>query len=219
MIRRAYAGWLGGLVGLCVVAGCTTPATQKVPEFQVDPDVTNQVKFQKPAGMMIGWKVIHRTETKVIEKDPKTGEPVERTIVKTDIEDGWQTPQVTVPGHANYQCGSITILKLAKVPGREGKAYYCSLEMSPRTRVSDYYAAHTAIPVIFTDEDFDQIDGNNFVTKVVYLPVGPNQELALGGDVEMLVATRLDPGEDPIAEAKTKGDVLLIVRMGNRVPD
>jgi len=54
---------------------------------------------------------------------------------------------------------------------------------------------------------------------VVYLPAGEHQELALGGDVEMLVATRLDPGEDPIQEAQKKGQVLLVIRMGNRVPE
>ena len=220
MIRRLHAGWLSGLVGLCLVAGCAAPPQKpKEPPFQVDPEVTNQVTFQKPAGMQVGWKLLRKTEIKVMRKDPKTDTLVEKSIIKTEVEDGWQNPQVTAPGHANFRCGTETVMRLTNVPGRDKKVYYCSLEVRPRTRATNYYAAHTAIPVIFTDEDFDQVEGNNFVTKVVYLPVGANQELALGGDVEMLVATRLDPGEDPIAEAGMKGDILLIVRMGNRVAD
>lgn len=206
MIRRVHAGWIVGLAGLGLLAGCMSAPRSG---SSADPNVAHQVNFRKPEGMQIGWKNFIQTETMQEGK----------RVIQTTVEDGWQTPQVTVPGHANFKVGTVTILKLTNVSGRSDKAYYCSLEMRPRTPASEHYAAHTAIPVIFSDEDFDQVDGNNFVTKVVYLPTGPHQELALGGDVELLVATRLDPGDDPIAEAAKKGDVLLVVRMGNRVPD
>ena len=206
MIRRVHAGRIASLAGLCVLTGCAAPPRTGSPG---DPNVTHQVKFQKPEGMQIGWRVARQTETM---EDGKR-------IVRTTIEDGWQTPQIVVPGHANLRVGTTTVLKLTNVPGRTDKAYYCTLEVSPRTPASEYYASHTAIPVMFADEDFDQVDGNNYVTKVVYLPTGAHQELALGGDVELLVATRLDPGENPIAEAAKKGDILLVIRMGNRVPE
>ena len=80
--------------------------------------------------------------------------------------------------------------------------------------MTDAYLAHNAIPVQFTNEDFDQvIDGGNFVTKVIYLPDPKYQELAVSG-VETLVSTRLEPGIDPILEADKRGTILLIVRLG-----
>ena len=71
----------------------------------------------------------------------------------------------------------------------------------PRTAA---FLAHNAIPVAFTDEDFDQVLTGNFVTKVIYLPDPEFQQLAVAG-VETLVSTRLDPGVDPIVEADRRG--------------
>jgi len=206
MSGRMHAGGIAGWVCVSLLVGCAG-GPKRAPDF--NHNVTNQVRFQKPDGMQIGWRKVIRTE--VQEKD--------KIVVKTTIEDGWQTPQVIVPSHANFAPGAVTPIKLTSVPGRADKAYYGTIEMRPRNEATQYYLAHTAVPVVFTDEDFDQVDANNFVTKVVYLPAGEHQELALGGDVEMLVATRLDPGEDPIQEAQKKGQVLLVIRMGNRVPE
>ena len=82
----------------------------------------------------------------------------------------------------------------------------------PRTEA---FLAHNAIPVQFTEEDFDQVLSGNFVTKVIYLPDPEFQELALAG-VETLVSTRLDPGVDPVVEADRRGAILAIVRLGNK---
>jgi hypothetical protein len=84
--------------------------------------------------------------------------------------------------------------------------------MMPRTEA---FLAHNAIPIQFTEEDFDQVLTGNFVTKVIYLPDPEYQELALAG-VETLVSTRLDPGVDPIVEADRRGAILAIVRLGNK---
>jgi hypothetical protein len=82
----------------------------------------------------------------------------------------------------------------------------------PRTQA---FLAHNALPVQFTEEDFDQVLSGNFVTKVIYLPDAEFQELALAG-VETLVSTRLDPGMDPVVEADRRGAILAIVRLGNK---
>jgi hypothetical protein len=71
------------------------------------------------------------------------------------------------------------------------------------------------MPEQYTEEDFDQVIGGNFVTKVIYLPNAEYQEIALAG-VETLVSTRLDPGLDAITEASKRGAILAIVRMGNK---
>jgi hypothetical protein len=70
------------------------------------------------------------------------------------------------------------------------------------------------VPLEFTDEDFDQVAGGNYVTKVIYLPDAKYQELAIAG-VETLVSTRLDPGLNPVEEAHRRGSILAVIRMGS----
>ena len=71
-----------------------------------------------------------------------------------------------------------------------------------------------SVPLEITDEDLDQVESNNFVTKVIYLPDPRYQELAIAG-VETLVSTKLDPGVDPVAEAERRGTIMLVIRVGN----
>ncbi len=123
-------------------------------------------------------------------------------------------PQLVVPARYNFNQGYIYRLKMTNIPGRPNTSLYPSIEVAPSTPVTDAYLAHNAIPVQFTNEDFDQvIDGGNFVTKVIYLPDPKYQELAVSG-VETLVSTRLEPGIDPILEADKRGTILLIMRLG-----
>ncbi|MBI2480834.1 MAG: hypothetical protein HYV60_20070, partial [Planctomycetia bacterium] len=100
------------------------------------------------------------------------------------------------------------------VPGRKNFPEP-TLEVGPTTPRTAAYLAHNAIPVQFTEEDFDQVMSGNFVTKVIYLPDPEFQEMALAG-VETLVSTRLDPGVDPIVEADRRGSIMAVVRLGNK---
>jgi hypothetical protein len=52
------------------------------------------------------------------------------------------------------------------------------------------------------------------VVKVIYLPDPQFQDLAATGPDEV-VSSRLEPGVDPIVEAKRRGSVLAIIRMGS----
>lgn len=123
-------------------------------------------------------------------------------------------PLIT-PGRQNFAQGSIYRLKLTNLPGRPGLELYPTLEVGPATPRTDAYLAHNAIPIKFTEEDLDQVQSGNFVTKVIYLPDPEFQELAIAG-AETLVSTRLDPGVDPIVEADRRGSILAIVRVGNK---
>jgi hypothetical protein len=122
---------------------------------------------------------------------------------------------LVIPGRQDFYQGAIYRLRLTNIPGRPGVELYPTLEVAPVTPRTDAFLAHSPIPVQFTEEDFDQVNSGNFVTKVIYLPDPEFQELALAG-VETLVSTRLDPGVDPIAEADRRGSILAIVRMGNK---
>ncbi len=152
----------------------------------------SQVYFLDPDGMQIGWQ----------------------TSAGPNGERAYLPAQLTVPARYNFGQGYIYRLKITNIPGRSGAALYPTIEVAPTTPATDAYLSHNAIPVQFTDEDFQQVlDGGNFVTKVIYLPDPKFQELAVSG-VETLVSTRLEPGIDPILEADKRGTILLIVRLG-----
>jgi hypothetical protein len=178
--------WVVRGQGMGVLHAAHTAPVEPRPRFPV---TRTQVHFIAPDGMQIGWQVaVDETRT-------------------------FAERQITVPGRYNFEQGAIYRLKLTNIPGREGVVLYPTLEVAPRAPASEAYLAHNAVPVEFTDEDFDQVVAGNFVTKVIYLPDPEYQELAIAG-VETLVSTRLAPGVDPIAEADRRGTILVIVRMG-----
>jgi hypothetical protein len=152
---------------------------------------TVQVLFAKPEGMQVRWDV---------------GGP--------GLFDS--TPLI-VPARQNFPQDGIYRLKLTDIPGpdKAGVELYPTLEIGPTTPRSEAFLAHNAIPIQFTEEDFDQVLTGNFVTKVIYLPDPEFQDLALAG-VDTLVSTRLDPGIDPIVEADRRGAILAVIRLGNK---
>jgi hypothetical protein len=150
---------------------------------------TVQILFAKPEAMQVRWDV---GGVGAFDSEP-----------------------LVVPARQNFPQNGIYRMKLTNIGGREGVELYPTLEVGPTTPRSEAFLAHNAIPVQFTEEDFDQVLAGNFVTKVIYLPDPEFQELALAG-VETLVSTRLDPGVDPITEADRRGSILAVVRLGNK---
>ncbi len=140
-----------------------------------------------------------------------------------DLKIGWQTagPQgekIYLPGRAtpfryNFMQGYVYRLKMSEISGRPNLSLYPTIEVAPSTPATDAYLTHNQIPIQFTVEDLDQVEGGNFVTKVIYLPDPRFQELAVA-NVETLVSTRLEPGVDPVLEADKRGTILMIVRLG-----
>lgn len=147
---------------------------------------STQIRIVGPPGMQIGWK----------------------------IPQGFAENQLTAPGRYNFRQGATYRLKMTNVPGRDGLILYPSLNVYPSHPTTDAYLAHNSVPLEVTDEDLDQVESNNFVTKVIYLPDPRFQELAIAG-VETLVSTRLDPGVDPVAEADKRGTIMAVLRVGN----
>jgi hypothetical protein len=147
---------------------------------------TSQVRFLGPEGMSIGWL----------------------------INGGFASNQLTAPDRYNFVQGNTYRLKMSNIPGREGLVIYPSFHVYPAHPTTAAYLAHNALPIRLTDEDLDQVETNNFVTKVIYLPDARFQELAVAG-VEELVSTRLAPGLDPVAEADRRGTIMAVLRVGN----
>ena len=127
----------------------------------------------------------------------------------------YDSSPLIVPGRQNFGQGGIYRLKVTNIDGRPGVSLYPTLEIGSASPRTSAYLAHAAIPIQFTQEDFDQVAAANYVTKVIYVPDPEYQELALAG-VDTLVSTRLDPGVDPITEADRRGAILAILRIGNK---
>src|SRR5262249_33949924 len=87
-------------------------------------------------------------------------------------------------------------------------------EVLPATAKTATFLAHSAVPISFTEEDFEQVAAGNFVVKVIYLPDPQFQDLAATGPDEV-VSSRLEPGVDPIIEARRRGTILAVIRLGN----
>jgi hypothetical protein len=124
------------------------------------------------------------------------------------------TPLVT-PFRYNFAQGGIYRLKISNIPGRAGVDLYPTVEVVPASPKSATYLAHSSVPLSFTDEDFEQVTAGNFLVKVVYLPDPQYQDLAAVAGPAEVISTRLEPGVNPVDEARRRGEVLLVVRMGN----
>jgi hypothetical protein len=179
--------------------GCFTPPSNAVaavgalpgcgqPQFPIK---RTQVRFTKPSGMKVAWLT--------------SGPDGRPTYSPTVLE---------VPGRYNFLQAAIYRLKLTNIARRPGLEVYPTLEVVPANPKTDAFLAHSAVPVEFTDADFDQIAAGNYVEKVIYLPDPQFQELAATG-IEEISSTTLPPGTNPIIEALRRGSILLIIRMGN----
>ncbi|HEV3021375.1 MAG TPA: hypothetical protein VGX76_02870 [Pirellulales bacterium] len=146
-----------------------------------------QIIFASPEGMVVAWEVA---------PGQFDGEPL------------------ICPGRYNFPQGAIYRLKLTGIPGREAVESYATLEVRPARPRTEAYMTHNAVPVQFTEEDFDQVISGQCVTKAIFLPDPEFNNLSLDG-FETLVSTRLDPGVDPIVEADRRGEIMVIIRMGS----
>lgn len=155
------------------------------------PTCRTSVRFLSPAGMSIAFYAPN-----------------------CESKSGFGPNQVQTPGRYNFAQAAIYRLKVSNIPNRPGVELYPTLEVVPSSCKTDAFLAHSTVPVAFTEEDFEQVAAGNYVVKVIYLPDPQYQDLATTVPDEV-VSSRLEPGVDPIAEAKRRGSVLLVVRVGN----
>jgi hypothetical protein len=155
------------------------------------PAQRTEVRFTGPNGMRIAW----------FSPTP-------------DGRAGFGKQYLEAPGRYNFLQAAVYRLKLSDVPNRPGVELYPTLEVVPGNAKTATFLAHSAVPVTFTEEDFNQVASGNYLVKVVYLPDPQFQDLAVTGTDEV-ISSRLEPGVDPIAEAHRRGSILLVVRLGN----
>jgi hypothetical protein len=150
-----------------------------------------QIRFARPSGMKVAWLT--------------QGEGGKATYSATVIE---------APGRYNFLQAAIYRLKLSNIDGRPGLEIYPTLEVVPCNPKTEAFLAHSAVPIEFSNEDFQEVADGKYVVKVIYLPDPQYQELAAAG-TEEIISTRLEPGADPLLEAQRRGSILLVIRMGN----
>jgi RNA polymerase sigma factor (sigma-70 family) len=168
-------------------------------------------------------------ELKVVDK--KTADPVQVRLVGPAGMKGWladaggrfgKEATVEVPGRVNLPPGRIYRLKLAEIPGRPGLELYPTLELpEPQGRAATFLA-DSAIPIEFTEADFDRaVAGREVVMRVVYL-TDPKRKLKAPddsrGEVRAVVSHEL-AGSDAVVEARRRGTILAVVRLGNIDPE
>lgn len=149
-----------------------------------------QINFQGTPGMNINWDTV--------------------------VIGGFDSEPLVCPGFQNFEMGRVYRLRLSNIANEEGLTLYPTLEinqMTPRTRA---YLEHNAVPVTFTNNDFDQVKAGHFVTKVIFLPAPEFQNLAVSCGVDTIVNTQLPAGTDPVVEAQKRGAVLAVIRIGNK---
>lgn len=135
----------------------------------------------------------------------------------------WQGPggsfvepvPLQAPARYNFPQGNIYRLRISGIPNRPGKVYYPTLEVYPATPHTVTFLSHNTVPVSITDEDIEQVNAGNLVTKVVYLPFPQFQDLVVVAGAEEVVSTRLEPGVNPVDEANRRGTILAVIRIGN----
>jgi hypothetical protein len=180
-------------VGATAPAGAVAAvgANLQVPGPSRFPTQRTEVRFVRPTGMQISWYTAGGDKS------------------------GFTSTQINTPGRYNFAQAAIYRLKLSNIEGRPGLVLYPTLEVVPSNSRTDAFLAHSAVPVEFTNEDFDQVAAGNYVVKVIYLPDPNFQDVATTGGLEEIVSSRLEAGTDPIVEAQRRGSILLVIRMGN----
>jgi hypothetical protein len=87
---------------------------------------------------------------------------------------------------------------------------YPTLEVVRATPRAAEHLAHNSVPLRLSDDDFKQVvDSKSYLVKAIYLPHPQFQE---GGETASI---QLEPGQDALREATRRGEILLILRLGN----
>ncbi|MBV9124941.1 MAG: DUF11 domain-containing protein [Planctomycetes bacterium] len=126
---------------------------------------------------------------------------------------GRDFPAPVAPG---FRPGFIYRVELKNFPDHPGVTLYPTLEvrgtlrLPPNLRAADYPA-----PVVFKMEDIERVLAGSVLTKVVYLE-DPDQALSEASHPDQPLEVEYRPGTDPLAEARSHGRPVLIVRLGQR---
>lgn len=192
--RQSFAGSMLGGGGILPAPG------------QGPPGAVAGIGFGGPGGAGMGMYSNMRTSIRFVS-------PAGMKIAFMDPNKGFSESGREAPVRYNFPQSNIYRIRLSGIPTLPAtKNYYPTLEVYPSTPKTLTFLSHSAVPVGFTNEDFEQVNAGNLVVKVIYLPDPQFQDLAAA---EEIVSTRLEAGVDPVAEANRRGTILAVIRIGN----
>jgi RNA polymerase sigma factor (sigma-70 family) len=123
--------------------------------------------------------------------------------------------QVEVPGRLNLEQGKRSRLKLADIPNRPGSVRFPTVEIPVVAAAAEPFVSTSAVPVEFLDADFDQVAAGTAITRVVYLPSRRQKPTPGARPGEAVTIASYDCEGDVVEEAKRRGTILAVVRMGD----
>jgi RNA polymerase sigma factor (sigma-70 family) len=135
-------------------------------------------------------------------------------LLSPSSQQGTRMPQIEAPGRLNLAQGKCSRLKLADIPNRPGLERFPTVEILQADAATEPFVSSSAVPIEFTDDDFDHVNEGNVITKVVYLTAAAKGAKVRHGQ-PITLASYDYPERDVIEEATRRGTVLAIVRMGN----
>jgi uncharacterized repeat protein (TIGR01451 family) len=121
-----------------------------------------------------------------------------------------------VPVTVGLRPGYIYRVELSDLPGLPGVTLYPTLEVRGTLQLpSTLRAADYPAPVTFSPEDIERVRLGSLLTKIIYLEP-PDRAFPVATQPGVPLETELRPGQDIVAQARTMGRLLLIVRIGSR---
>jgi uncharacterized repeat protein (TIGR01451 family) len=112
--------------------------------------------------------------------------------------------------------GYIYRMKLSGLPQLHGDALYPTFEVRGMVALAPgLNGANFPVPVTFAKNEIDRALGGAFFTKVFYLE-HPDRAEPIATQPGQILETEAPPGLDPIAAARERGRLVLIVRFGER---
>lgn len=114
-----------------------------------------------------------------------------------------------VPTRQDLLTGRVYCLALREIPNHSGIQVGATLTIVPSAARVRGFLDHNSVPIAVGEEDIEKILHGVVVTKVIYIPSPEFKELAW--PVETILSYLLDPGGDPIAEARRRGDIVAIL--------
>jgi uncharacterized repeat protein (TIGR01451 family) len=123
---------------------------------------------------------------------------------------------LATPVTVGLRPGYIYRVRLTKLPEHPGLELFPTLEVRGTLQLPPQIRAlEHPVPLVFTEDDVTQAIAGSFITKVVYLE-DPERALAVATQPDRPLETELRPGEDLLAEARSLGRPMLIIRLGGR---
>ena len=123
---------------------------------------------------------------------------------------------LAAPAVAGFRPGYGYRLQLGNLPDQPGRVLSPSFEVldtlhiPPGLKAEDFPAT-----VVFTEDDLRRAAGGGMVTKIVFLE-DPFQAPAVQTSATQPAEFDVMPGFDPLEEARVRGRVMMIVRLGER---